>query len=388
MPLLLAYSLRNLQVRKLTNFLTATGMALVVFVYAAVLMLDSGLKQTLVTTGEDTNVIFVRRSAEVEIQSLIDRRQARIIESQAEIISGAEGAPLVSKEVAVLIARPRRKTKQASNVLIRGVGPAALAVRPQVRLAEGRMFRAGSNEIVIGRALVGRFEDVEVGSSLRFAQREWKIVGRFDAGGSGFDSEIWADGEQLMQSLRRDVFSSVTVRLADRSSFDTLKARLEADPRLTIEAKRERAFYEEQSRLLSGFIQILGITLSVMFSLGAVIGATITMYAAVASRMMEVGVLRALGFRRSRILVAFLVEAMLLAIVGWVVGLLFASLMTQVRITTLNWTSLSELAFRFVLTPEIVLRSLVFALVMGFLGGFLPAVRAARMKIVDALRVA
>ncbi|MGY4470761.1 ABC-type antimicrobial peptide transport system permease subunit [Bradyrhizobium sp. LB9.1b] len=388
MPLLLAYSWRNLHVRKLTNLLTATGMALVVFVYAAVLMLDSGLKQTLVATGEDTNVIFVRRSAEVEIQSLIDRRQARIIESQPEVAIGAEGAPLVSKEVAVLITRPRRNAKQASNVLIRGVGPAALAVRPQLRVAEGRMFRPGSNEIVIGGALAGRFEDVEIGSSLRFAQREWKIVGRFNTGGSGFDSEIWSDSEQLMQSFRRDVFSSVTVRLADRSSFDALKARLEADPRLTIEAKRERIFYEEQSHLLSGFIQVLGMTLSVMFSLGAVIGATITMYAAVASRMMEVGVLRALGFRRSRILVAFLVEALLLALVGWVIGLLFASLMMQVKITTLNWTSLSELAFRFVLTPGIVLRSLVFALVMGFLGGFLPAVQAARMKIVDALRVA
>ncbi|QIP08322.2 ABC transporter permease [Bradyrhizobium symbiodeficiens] len=363
-------------------------MALVVFVYAAVLMLDSGLKQTLVATGEDTNVIFVRRSAEVEIQSLIDRRQARIIESQPEIIVGAEGAPLVSKEVAVLISQPKRKTRQASNLLIRGVGPAALAVRPQVRIAEGRMFRQGSNEIVIGRALAGRFEDVEIGSSLRFAQREWRIVGRFDAGGSGFDSEIWGDSEQLMQSFRRDFFSSITVRLADRSGFDALKARLEADPRLTIEAKRERIFYEEQSRLLSGFIQILGLTLSGMFSLGAVIGATITMYAAVASRMMEVGVLRALGFRRSRILIAFLVEALLLALIGWAIGILFASLMTQVKITTLNWTSLSELAFRFVLTPGIVLRSLVFALLMGFLGGFLPAVRAARMKIVDALRVA
>lgn len=351
-------------------------------------MLDSGLKRTLVATGEDTNVIFVRRAAEVEIQSLIDRQQARIIESQPEVVTGAEGVPLVSKEVAVLIARQRRKTKQASNILIRGVGPAALAVRPQVRLAEGRMFRPGSNEIIIGGALAGRLEDVEIGSSLRFAQREWKIVGRFDAGGSGFDSEIWSDGEQLMQSFRRDLFSSVTVRLADRASFDALKERLEADPRLTIEAKRERIFYEEQSRLLSGFIELLGIGLSVMFSIGAVIGATITMYAAVASRMMEVGVLRALGFRRSRILVAFLVEALLLSVVGWVVGLGFASLMMQVRITTLNWTSFTELAFRFVLTPEIVLRSLVFALAMGFLGGFLPALRAARMNIVDALRVA
>jgi len=386
MQLLLAYSLRNLRVRKLTTALTAAGMALVVFVYATVLMLDSGLKQTLVSTGEDTNVIFVRRSAEVEIQSMVDRRQARIIESAPEAIIGAEGAPLVSKEVVVVIALPRRGTGQASNVLIRGVGSAGLAVRPNVRHAEGRMFRLGSNEIVIGGALAGRFEGVEIGSSLRFAQREWRIVGRFDAGGSGFDSEIWGDSEQLMQSFRRDAFSSVVVRLADRASFDALKERLEADPRLTIEARRERLFYEEQSRLLSGFIQILGITLSIMFSLGAVIGATITMYAAVASRKMEIGVLRALGFRRSSVLFAFLAEAMLLGLVGWVVGLAFASLMTQVKISTLNWTSLSELAFRFALTPGIVLQTLFFALVMGFLGGFLPAVRAARMKIVDALR--
>ena len=388
MLLLLAYSLRNLRVRKLTNLLTATGMALVVYVYATVLMLDAGLKQTLVSTGEPANVIFVRRSAEVEIQSMVDRQQARIIESQPEILAGPDGEPLVSKELAVLISLPRRDSGQSSNVLIRGVGEEALAVRPRVRIVEGRMLKPGSSEIVIGDALAGRFEGLEIGSSLRFAQRDWTIVGRFDAGGSGFDTEIWADAEQLMRSFRRDFFSSVVVRLADPSTFGTLKARLEADPRLTIEAERERTFYDEQSRMLSEFIQLLGFTLSVMFSIGAVIGATITMYAAVASRRIDIGVLRALGFRRSRILVAFLVEAMLLALVGWAVGLSFASLMVRVRISTLNWTSLSELAFQFVLTPEIVLQTLVFALVMGFLGGFLPAVRAARIKIIEALRVA
>ena len=388
MPLLLAYSLRNLRVRKLTTLLTAGGMALVVFVYAAVLMLDSGLRQTLVATGDDTNVIFVRRSAEVEIQSILDREQSRIIESQPEVMIGADGTPLVSKELVVLIALPKRGSEQVSNLVVRGVGRAALDVRPQVHLAEGRMFRPGSSEIVIGGALAGRFEGVSLGSSIRFAQREWQVVGRFDAGGSGFDSEIWGDSEQLMQAFRRDAFSSVVVRLADRKRFDALKARLEADPRLTIEAKRERIFSEEQSRLLSGFIRIIGLALSVMFSLGAVFGATITMYAAVASRQKEIGALRALGFRRSSILWAFLAEAMFLGITGWVIGLSLASLMTLVRVTTLNWTSLSELAFSFVLTPTIVVQSLLFALAMGFLGGFLPAVRAARLKIVDALRAA
>jgi putative ABC transport system permease protein len=382
MPLLLTYSLRNLRVRKVTAALTAGGMALVVFVYAAVLMLDTGLKQTLASTGEDSNVIFVRRSAEVEIQSVLDRRQAMIIENEPEVMIGDDGTKLVSKEVVVMIALPHRETTQTRSIVVRGVGPAVLSVRPKVRIIEGRMFRPGSSEILIG----GRFEGVDVGSSVRFAQRQWQVVGRFDAGGNGFDSEIWGESEQFMQAFRRNAFSSIVVRLVERGGFDTLKARLEADPRLTIEAKRERLFYEEQSRVLSGLIQVLGITLSFLFSLGAIIGATITMYAAVARRKMEIGALRTLGFRRSSILFAFLAEAMLLGLVGWAAGLAVASLMLQVKITTLNWTSFSELAFRFVLTPGIVLQSLLFALAMGVLGGFLPALKAARMKIVDALR--
>ncbi len=382
MPLLFTYSLRNLRVRKLTNALTAGGMALVVFVYAAVLMLDTGLEKTMASTGEENNVIFLRRSAEVEIQSVIDRRQASIIEGEPELMIGQEGIPLVSKEVVVMIALPGSDRSRTRSITTRGVGPRVLALRPQVKLTVGRMFVPGSSEIVIG----GRFEGIEIGSQIRFAQREWQVVGRFDAGGSGFDSEIWGDSEQFMQAFRREVFSSVVVRLADPEAFSKLKARLESDPRLTIEAKRERRFYEEQSNTLSGLIKVLGITLSTLFSLAAVIGATITMYAAVAMRKREIGVLRALGFRQLSILAAFLAEAMFLGLAGWAAGLTLASFMMQVKITTLNWTSFSELAFPFVLTPRIVLQSLLFALGMGFLGGFLPAVQAARMKIVDALR--
>ena len=386
MPLLLTYSLRNLSVRKLTTALTAGGMALVVFVYAAALMLDAGLKQTLVATGDEANVIFVRRAAEVEIQSSIDRQQARVIESAPEVAIGSKGENLVSKEAVVLITLSQRGTGQISSILIRGVSPSVLAVRPHVQLVEGRMARPGSTEVVMGSGITGRFEGVEIGSSIRFGQRDWQVVGRFDAGRSGFDSEIWCDNEQLMQSFRRDAYSSIVTRLADPTAFNSIRNRLEADPRLTIDAKRERSFYEEQSRLLSGFIRVLGLMLSAMFSLGAVFGATITMYAAVASRELEIGVLRALGFRRSTILFTFLAEAMLLGFIGWVVGLAFASLMTQVNISTLNWSSLSELAFSFVLTPKIAIQSLVFALTMGVFGGFLPAMRAARMNIVDALR--
>lgn len=388
MWLFLSYSLRNLRKRKVTTALTSGGMSLVVFVYASVLMLDAGLNQTLVATGDDQNVIFVRRSAEVEIQSVVERQQVRVIESQPEVVMGAEGLPIVSKEAVVLIALPIRSTNKLSNVLIRGLGSNALAIRPQVKIVKGRMFRPGSNEMIIGASMAGRFQGLDIGSTVRVAQRDWQVVGHFDAGGSGFDSEIWADNEQVLQSFRRNAFSSVVARLADRNSFEVIKQRLENDPRLTVEAKREREFYEEQSRMLSDFIKLLGNTLSVLFSLGAVIGATITMYAAVASRKREIGTLQALGFRRSIIIFSFLVEAMLLGVVGWIVGITLASVMTLVSVTTLNWTTLSELAFSFVLTQGIVLQSFIFSIAMGILGGVMPAFRAARMRIVDSIRSA
>lgn len=388
MPIPVAYSLRNLWTRKFTTMLTAGGMALVVFVFTAVMMLDAGLKKTLVATGQPNNILVTRRSSGTEIQSGINRTQAAIVESQPEIAIGPGGVRMVSKEVVVLIAQPKRNTGVPTNVTVRGVGAQGLALRPQVLVTSGRMFRPGSTEIAVGRSIAERFDGTGIGERLRFGGRDWTVVGVFDAGGSAFDSEVWGDGEQMLQAFRREAFSSVAARLADPSRFDALKRRLESDPRLTLDVKRERTFYEEQSEVMSNFISYLGLTLSVIFSIGAMIGAMITMYAAVASRTSEIGALRALGFRRGSILVAFLAEALFLGLAGWVVGLALASAMQLVQISTMNWQSFSELAFRFTLTPEIVGKSLVFALAMGLMGGFLPAVRAARLKIVDALRAA
>ena len=377
----LAYSLRNLWTRKLTTALTAGGMALVVFVFAAVLMLDAGLRQALVSTGQADNVVVTRRSAGSEVQSGVERAQAALVEAQPEVA-------VASKETVVLIAQPKRATRAVSNITVRGLSQAGIGLRPQVRLSAGRMFRPGSTEIVAGRSIAERFAGVGLGERLRFAARDWLVVGVFDSGGSGFDSEIWGDVDQMMQSFRRQAYSSVIARLADSDGFDRLKQRLESDPRLTVDVKRERQFYEEQSAALSGFISILGLTLSVIFSIGAMIGAMITMYAAVAGRTGEIGALRALGFRRRAILAAFLAEALLLAALGWAFGLALASLMQLVHISTMNWQSFGELAFSFTLTPKIVLQSLAFAAVMGFAGGVLPALRAARLSIVDALRAA
>jgi putative ABC transport system permease protein len=384
----LAYSVRNLWTRRLTTALTAGGMALVVFVFAAVLMLDAGLRSALVATGQPDNILVTRRAAGTEVQSGIERNQAAIVESQPEIALGPGGVRVVSKETVVLIAQPKRDTGVATNITVRGLGEEGPQLRPQVRIVEGRMFRRGTTEIVVGRSIAERFAGTGIGERLRFGGREWTVVGAFDGAGSGFDSEIWGDGEQMMQSFRRNAFSTVVARLADASTFDALKARLESDPRLTLDVKRERRFYEEQSEMLSNFIRILGLTLSVIFSAGAMIGAMITMYAAVASRTAEIGSLRALGFRRRAILTAFLAEALALALLGWAVGLALAALMTLVHISTMNWQSFAELAFSFTLTPVIVAQSLAFALAMGLAGGVLPALRAARLTIVDALRAA
>jgi ABC-type antimicrobial peptide transport system permease subunit len=377
----ISYSVRNLWTRKLTTALTAGGMALVVFVFAAVLMLDAGLRQALVSTGQADNIKVTRRAAASEVQSGIERAAAALVESQPELA-------LASKECVVLIAQPKRAGGTVSNVTVRGLSSAGVALRPQVRLSAGRMFRPGSTEIIAGRSIVERFAGTGLGERLRFGAREWTVVGIFDAGGSGFDSEIWGDVDQMMQSFRRQAYSSVVARLADPAAFEPLKRRLEADVRLTLDVKRERQYYEDQSAALSAFISILGLTLSVIFSLGAMIGAAITMYAAVANRTAEIGALRALGFRRRAILAAFLAEALALAALGWALGLALASLMQLVRISTMNWQSFSELAFSFTLTPAIALQSLGFALVMGLAGGVLPALRAARLKIVDALRAA
>ena len=384
----LAYSVRNLWTRRLTTALTAGGMALVVFVFAAVLMLDAGLRSALVATGQPDNILVTRRASGTEIQSGIERNQAAIVETQPEIAIGPGGARTVSKETVVLIAQPKRDTGVATNITVRGLGEEGPALRPQVRIKAGRMFRRGTTEIVVGASIAERFDGTGIGERLRFGGREWTVVGVFDGAGSGFDSEVWGDGEQMMQSFRRNAYSTVVARLADPASFDALKARLEADPRLTLDVKRERRFYEEQSEVLSNFIRILGLTLSVIFSVGAMIGAMITMYASVANRTAEIGSLRALGFRRGAILVAFLVEAVSLALLGWAVGLAAAMLMTLVRISTMNWQSFAELAFSFTLTPDIVAQSFAFALAMGLAGGVLPALRAARLKIVDALRAA
>ena len=388
MKIPLLYSYRNLWARKLTTVLTAGGMALVVFVFATVLMLDAGLQKTLVDTGAEDNVVVTRRGAGTEVQSVIDRQQSAAIESLPEVALGAGGRALLSKESVVLISLTKRDSASPANVIIRGSGESGLLLRPQLHIIGGRMFKPGSNEIIAGRSIAERFAGAGLGESLRFGGRDWVVVGIFDAGRSGFDSEVWGDADQLMQAFRRTIYSSVIFKLTDTQAFDALAQRIEKDPRLTVEAKREKRFYADQSETLSNFIRILGLTLSVIFSVGAMIGAMITMYAAVANRTNEIGALRALGFQRGAILVAFLAESLGLSLVGGLIGLALASCMQFFSISTMNWQSFAELAFSFTLNARIIFISIIFSLIMGLVGGFLPALRASRLRIVDALRAA
>ncbi len=387
-PVPFSYIARNLWVRRVTTALTAGGMALVVYVFATVLMMSEGIRATLVATGQPDNVMVLRKGAGAEINSGIERGQAAVLSTLPGIATDALGRPLISAEPVVLISLPKRSNGKPSNVTVRGSSDIGLQLRPGLRLVEGRMFRPGTSEIIVGQATAAGFAGIDIGASLRFAGRDWVIVGRFDAGRSGFDSEIWGDAEQMLQAFRRGANSVVVLRLADAGLFEGLRARIDDDPRLLLEAKPEIRFYAEQSEALATFIRILGLSLAVIFSIGAVVGAMITMFAAVASRIGEIGTLRALGFRRGAVLTAFMTESLLLSGLGGVAGLAVASLMQVVDVSTTNFQTFAELAFRFVLTPQIALQSLLFALGMGVVGGFIPAWRAARLQIVDCLRAA
>jgi putative ABC transport system permease protein len=384
----LSYVARNLVARKLTTILTAAGMALVVFVFATVLMMAEGLRHTLGGTGSYNNVVVIRQGSQTEVQSTLTREQARLIETLPGLATGARGEPRISREMLVLVNLPRKNSSSLANVIVRGTTATGLEMRPQARIVQGRAFRAGSSEIVVGSGMAHGSFGLRVGDRLNFGLRQWTVVGVFDAGGSGFDSEIWGDGEQLMQAFRRQAYSSLIVGLRDSGSFDALADAVAQQPQLKVDIKRETRFYADQSENLANFIGVLGKTITIVFSIGAIIGAMITMYASVANRTREIGTLRALGFRRGNIVWAFLQEAMLLGLAAGLSGLGAAAFMQLVEISTTNLQTFSEVVFSLILTPQIALDVLLFSILMGVLGGALPAIRASRLEIVDALRSA
>ncbi|MBU1100271.1 MAG: ABC transporter permease [Bacteroidetes bacterium] len=381
------YIIKNFKTRKLTTGITIFGVALVVLVFSAVLMMADGVKKTLVATGLPENVKVVRKSATSEISSIIDGDTQNIIKTLPHIAKNDKGDPILSDEVVVII-NLKIKDGGMSNITVRGIGEQAIYLRPNIKITSGRMFNPALRELIVGGAIHKKFLNSDVGDQIKFAGDEWKIVGTFDAGGSGFDSEILGDSRQLLDAFNRgSSASAVTFKLDDLNNFDKVQKIFESDRRLQqFEVKLEQKYYEEQSQFLSGFISILGIFITVIFSLGATIGATITMYSAVANRTIEIGTLRSLGFSRRSILSAFLIESVLISLIGCAVGLFFSMFLQFFSISTLNFQSFSELSFSFVFSASVATSSVIFALLMGILGGFFPAVRAATVNIVTALR--
>jgi ABC-type lipoprotein release transport system permease subunit len=360
-------------------------MALVVAVFVAMMALANGFNAALIKSGSSDNVIVLRKGANAEMNSGIGRGNANNIAGMPFVARSSDNLPLVSPEVFVVIGLDRL-TGGLANVVVRGVSPRAMQVRQNIEIVQGRELRPGSSEILIGEKIVGRFANTEIGDELSFGGREWRVVGHIAAGGSAFESEIWAENEQVMPVFRGEVFQTVTFRMADPASFEGVKETLENDPRLFVDAFREDQFYANQSVLLSQILNFIAIFIAGVMSIGAVFGAINTMYAAVASRGPEIAVLLTLGFKPGNVLSSFLIEAVFIALLGGIVGCILTLPINGLVTSTTNWNSFSEVAFAFRVTPSLLLNGLIFAALMGLIGGFFPARRAAKQPVVIALR--
>jgi ABC-type antimicrobial peptide transport system permease subunit len=382
----LIYNVRSLLRRPVSSAMTAAGVALVVAVFIAMLALANGFKMALVRTGSPDNVLVLRKGADSELSSGISRASAEILAALPQVATGSDGRPLASPEVFVPMSLDAAGGGGDRLVVARGVSPQAFEVRQNVRIVEGRRFGLGRDEVIIGTAIAPRLARSAVGDTIHFGGRGWLVAGHFSSGGSAFESEIWGQNEQLMPVLRGEFFQVMALRLRSGALFDEVKRTVEDDRRLQLDAHRESDFYAAQSTVLRVILNFLAVFITGIMAIGAVFGAVNTMYAAVASRTSEIAVLLTLGFRPRSILASFLKEATFLALVGGLLGCLAALPINGIVTSTTNWSSFSMIAFSFLVTPRILLYGIVFSLVMGVLGGFFPARRAARMPVVQALR--
>ena len=386
MAIPLSYNVRNILHRPAATITTALGIAFTVAILIGALALASGFQAALLETGSDDNLLVLRKGADSEMSSGIGRDAANIIRAHPDVAVGPGGRPLASAEVVVVTNQPRLGQPGSSNVTVRGVDAQALAFRSQVRITSGRMFAPGAAEIVVGRRIARRFAGCGIGDHLRFGQRDFTVVGHFEAGGSSFESEIWGDNEVLMPVFRGDVFQSVTIRMRDPRRFAALKRELESDPRLGVDVHREREYYRDQSALLAGVMRFAGVFIVVIMAVGAVFGAMNTMYAAVGTRTREIATLLILGFSPLAVMGSFMVESVLLSLLGGALGCLIALPINGIVTSTTNFTSFSEVAFAFRVTPGALGVGLLFAAAMGVAGGFLPALRAARRPLAQSVR--
>ena len=388
MALPLTYNVRNLRVRWKVTLLAIGGIALVVAVFIALGAMAAGFSVALSSTGSSDNGIVVQRGSLSEMTSGIAVDDANAIMVDPRIARSAQGRAMASPEQYVVIVLPKRTDGEPTNVTVRGVTPVAFDVRKEIDLVEGRRFTEGLEELVIGKQIRDRIHGLDLGATIRFQKRDWKIVGVFTAANGGFESEIWGDlGVMQAAFNRQGAYSSVTVRLANPASLTAFDADIRRNPQVQLQMKDERQYYADQTGIWGAAMWGLAIFVAVVTGVGAVFGAMNTMYAIVAARTREIGTLRALGFPRRSILFSFVLESVVLALVGGLIGCAIGSLANLMSAGSANAT-FSEIVWAFRVTPTILVAGLAFAILMGFFGGVLPAARAARMPITNALREA
>ena len=388
MAIPLKYSIRNLFVRRVSTAMTVFVVCLVVTVFLFVLALWQGVSRTLSVTASTRNVITMRVGSQAEMQSVVTKDAYETIRSLPGIERSPSGESYVSAELISLVNLPR-EDGQTANVQVRGMDPIGFSMRPGVRIVGGRMFTVGTNEAVVSKNLANRFAGMKIGDTIKTGSYRWVVVGHFDASGSAYESEIWTDARDLQGQTKRQIFSSIFVRASDPEAAARYIEAVKGDQRLKLEGKTEKKYYEEQ--MITGApIKILAILVGIFTAIGASFGAMNTMYAQVAARTREIGTLRAIGFSRRSVLASFIFEALLLCLIGGVIGTALAFLLFNLILTkptgTMNFRTFSEVLFNFRLTPPLMIGGLVFSLAMGLLGGFFPAARAARLKIINALR--
>jgi putative ABC transport system permease protein len=380
------YNVRSLLVRKVTTLATAGGIALVVFVYAAAQMLGEGAERAMVASGRADTVILLRKGSDAELSSAIGADYKKY--GGLKEVAPVDGVGVIGEIVTVVTAELADGTGRFSNVLVRGTPAQGLAFRPELKIVSGRMPKPGTNEAIVGKAISGRFKGVGPRQELLLARnRPLVMVGEFTAGGSSFESEVWGDLDVVRKYIGREsIVSSARARLVSPASFDAYRTAVENDPGSEIKVMIERDYYRKQSEGTAQFLTGFGIGIAILFSLAAMIGAAITMNSAVANRSKEIGTLRALGFSRRAILASFVLESIFLAVLGGGIGLAFVMLLTLASFSVLNFQTFSEIIIGFQATPQIISGALIFSAVMGLIGGLFPAIRAARVSPVEAMR--
>ena len=385
MALPLKYNIRNIVVRKGSTLATAFTIGLTVAVFLLVMALARGIDLTLASSGEPLNLIVLREGSTAELNSSVTREQFNDL-VYLDGVQRESDKPLATGETITLIYKARKGMSQGSNVLVRGVGPMSFKLRSGFQTVAGRLFQPGLTEAVVSKRIAERFQGLDIGDKFRIQTTDYTVVGLFDSAGKAFESEIWVDNNSLASTTKRETYSSVLMRVNDQNALTALSKRITDDPKLHLKAVSERVFYEDQQGAASGMLKGLAVFISFIMAVGAGFAGMNTMYAAVSRRTKEIGTLRVLGFGRFSILIAFLLESVAIALIGAAIGILLSLPLNFVSTGTSNWQNFSEIAFNFRVTPDLMIFALVFGGVIGFVGSLLPSIRAARFKIVDALR--